>query len=211
MADTYDLLTLTEGKRAINVPDATTTYDTELAQIITAASQRIVDLCGPVVNRTFTTEVYDGGQSFVFLRNAALGELAVTTITAAAEYDTAGTATTLTLEDYDTKPSDAYIVNSATGQVFRRSSGSAYTFVDGSGNVVFTYTSGRAANTAAVPAKFKAACQIMVAHLWRQRGPQAGAFRNDTDSGPAYGVAPFALPRAVEDLLAYEQRAPAIA
>lgn len=203
-ADTYDLLTLSEGKAAINVRDFDEKYTVDLEGYITAASQRIVDLCGPVVYRTFTAEVYDGGVGYVELRNAAYGPLAVTTIGSAAEYDSGGVATTLTAEDYATKPADGFLVEPETRIVRRRVGGSAGWFLSGSRNLVFTYTSGRAASTATVPAKFKTAAQILVAHLWRQRGPQAGAYRNDTDGGPMFGVAPFATPKAVTDLLSSE-------
>lgn len=211
MADPYDLLTLDEGKAAINVQGLEAKYDLAVDAYITAASERIVDMCGPVVDRTFTGEVYDGGAGWIALRNAAFGPLAITTIDALSEYDYTGTATALSVEDFDTKPVYGFMVDAALGVIRRRSSGSGYVFVAGSQNVVVTYTSGRAASTATVPSKFKVAAQILVAHLWRQRGPQAGAYRTDTDSGPMFGVAPFAMPRAVEDMLAYDRRPPVIA
>ena len=71
MADTYDLVTLEEVKPGLNVPLNETRYDTELALIITAVSQRIVEECGPVVNVVRTAEVYDGGYGDIMLRNVA--------------------------------------------------------------------------------------------------------------------------------------------
>ncbi|HVV37588.1 MAG TPA: hypothetical protein VHC63_13345 [Acidimicrobiales bacterium] len=221
MADQYDIVTLDEGKTAINVKSATGTYDTELASVITAVSQRLVDLCGPVVNRTFTNETYDGGPlvgrqfldeavdrgySSIELRHAAVGPLATTTITNAVEYDSTGAGTTLSPETFDTKPADAYLVKPETALVFRRRSGIEWRYLQGQGNVVFTYTSGRAASTAAAPDKFKQAALIMIAHVWRQRGPQAGAYRVDAESGPVFGVAPFAVPNAVVELLLDDRR-----
>lgn len=204
MADTYDIITLAEGKDSINVEVTDTSLDTEIALVITAVSQRIVDLCGPVVNRTFTNEAYDGGTYELLLRNAAIGDLATTTISAAAEYTQAGVGTTLTAETYNTKPADGYLIDPEAGIVYRRRTGYGYWFWPGKRNVVFTYASGRGANTAAVPPKFKEAAQIMVAHLWRQRGPQAGAYRTDVDGGPMFGVASFSLPKAVTELLRRE-------
>lgn len=206
MADTYDILTPAEGKNAINVEVSDIEVDSELAGVITAVSERIVDLCGPVVNKAFTNEAYNGGLEEIVLRNAAIGDKATTTISAAAEYTAAGVATTLTAENYNTKPTNGYLIEPETGIVYRRRNGYGYCFWPGTRNVVFTYTSGRAASTAAVPAKFKTAGLIMVAHLWRQRGPQAGAYRTDADGGPMFGVAPFSVPRAVTDLLAREIR-----
>lgn len=204
MADTYDLLTLTEGKRAVGQATNTDSgFVADLESAITSVSQRIVDICGPVVTRTFTSETYDGGSSDIVLRNAAWGPLATTTISAISEYDTTGTATALTLEDYDTKPTEGFLVIAPSATVLRRYSGGIARFTPGIDNVVVTYTSSRAANTAAVPAIFKEAARVMLAHVWRQRGPQAGAFRNDLDGQPVFGVAPFSLPRAVTDNLAH--------
>lgn len=207
MADTYDFVSLAEAKTAINVEASDTTYDTELAVVVTGVSQGLVDLCGPVVNRTYTAETYDGGHPTILLRNAAVGMLATTTISALAEYNEAGTPTTLSAEDFDTKPAQAYVVDPETGIVHRRANGFDDWFALGRRNIVATYTSGRGANTAAVPPKFKTGAALMIAHLWRQRGPQAGAFRTDTDGGPMFGVAPFSIPNAVTDLLRHELRA----
>lgn len=207
MADTYDLLSLAEGKNAVGQDTNTdSTFVTALEIAITAASQRIVDFCGAVVTRTYTAETHDGGGPTITLRYAGWGDLATTTVASLSEYDTTGTATALTLEDYDTKPADGYLVRSRTAELVRRASGGSANFTPGYDNVVVTYTSARAANTAAVPAKFKEACKIMLAHMHRQKGPQAGAFRGDVDDGPIFGVAPFILPRAVTDLLAHEIR-----
>lgn len=204
MADTYDLLSLAEGKRAIgqetNVDPG---FVTELEAAITSVSQRLVDICGAVVSRTYTSEKYDGGDYYLTLRNAGVGELVTTTISSVTEYDTGGTSTALSEEDYDTKPANGYLYEADTATLYRRSSGADVCFAAGRRNVLVTYTSSRAATTAAVPAKFKQAAGIMLAHLWRQRGPQAGAFRTDVE-GPMFGVAPFALPRAVLDILRHE-------
>lgn len=205
MADTYDLLTLAEGKAAIGQDsNSESAFVARLEGAITAVSQRIVDVCGPVVTRTFTNETYDGGDCDIVLRNAGVGALVTTTISSLAEYDRAGSSLTLTAEDYDTKPADGYRLIQRIATIERRSSGYRYRFEPGEDNVVVTYTSARAATTAAVPPKFKTAASTFLAHLWRQQGPQAGAFRTDLDDGPMFGVAPFALPRAVVDMLAHD-------
>lgn len=207
LADDYDLLTLAEGKSYVGQDTNTSdVLEEALARAISGASQRLVDVCGPVVNRTFTDELHHGGDTELVLANAAWGPDAVTTIASLAEYDTAGVATALTAEDYETKPAYGFVLTQPTGTVTRRYSGADAYFASGHLNVVVTYTSGRAAQIADVPAKFKEACGVMLAHMWRQRGPQAGAFRGDLDGQPIFGVAPFALPRAVTDLLAHDIR-----
>lgn len=207
MADTYDLLTLAEGKAAIGQSaNSEVGFVARLESAITAVSQRIVDLCGPVVTRTFTAETYDGGDGDIILRNAAWGDLATTTIASLSEYDTSGAATALTAEDFDTKPADGYLIVARRATITRRSSGGRYYFAPGIDNVVVTYTSLRAATTAAVPAIFKDAARTMLAHTWRQQGPQAGTARSDVDGAPIFGVAPFSVPRAVTDMLTHHIR-----
>ena len=201
MADTYDLVTLAEVKPGLNIPTNDTSDDTELAVIITAVSQRIVELCGPVVNVLRTNETYDGGYGDIFLRNVAWSPTnSIGTVTIS-EYDSAGVATSLSAEDYDTKPVDGYIVNPEEGAIVRRYSGGAGRFAPGYRNVVVTYTVGRAATTAAVPAKFKQAAIIAINHLWSTLGSSSTAAQAGAVDGLPYGVPPFALPKASIDLL----------
>jgi hypothetical protein len=202
MADQYDLVSLTEAKLGLNIPTATTTYDTELALVITAVSQRIVEECGPVVNVTRTNEVYDGGYSDLMLRNAAWSPTVSIGTVSISEYDSTGALTTLSAEDFDTKPADGFIVNTTEGSILRRWSGGVGRFAPGVQNILVTYTIGRAANTAAVPAKFKVAANITINHIWTNLGARSQAARaGDVDGGLAFGIPPFALPKAAIDLL----------
>lgn len=200
-ADTYDLVTLAEAKAGLNIPSATTTYDAELALAITAVSQRIVELCGPVVNVTRTAETYDGGYGEVTLRNVAWSPTVTISAVTISEYDTSGVQTSLTAEDFDTKPVDGYIVNAQEATILRRYSGGVARFTPGVGNVVVTYTVGRAANTAAVPAKFKQAAIIAINHIWTGLGARSQAARAGDVDGLPYGIPSFALPKAAIDLL----------
>lgn len=209
-ADTYDVVTLDEIKPGLNIPGATTTFDARLAMVITAVSQRLVDLCGPIVDREFTDEKYDGGECDVFLRNAGCSPTATTTISTVKEYDTGGTLTTLTAETYSSKPADAYLLSSEVGErhrLIRRSGGYDYPFACGRANVLVTYTSGRAANTAAVASKFKQAALIAINHVHSTIGAQSGAARVGQIDGLPYGVPPFAMPKAALDMLRDELRA----
>lgn len=208
MADsTVDVVTLDELKPGLNIPVATTTYDTRLAMVITAVSQRLKDLCGPIVNTTFTDEAYDGGSLDIYLRNAGYSQTVTTTISAVKEYDTAGTLTTLTAETASSKPADGYLLSKEPGErhrLIRRSSGYDYLFAPGRANVLVTYTSGRAANTAAVPPKFKQAAIIAINHVHSTIGAQSGAARAGQVDGLPFGVPPFAMPKAALDLLRAE-------
>lgn len=203
MADQLDLLTLDEGKRALNIPLADTTQDTELAGYITAVSRRIDAMCGPVVVRTVTGELHTGGTSMLFPRMAP-----VATITSVVEH-VGTTATTLAAESNSTKTGNDYLIGADGYVVYRRASGSDSVFPPGRSNVVITYTAGRYADTAAVDPRFKQAAAIFLSHLWRFEQGQGST----TFGGPVegLGIPSFGTPNAVRDLLADELRAPVVA
>lgn len=199
MADTLDLLTLTEGKAALN--ETTTDRDTEIAQYITAVSRRLDELCGAIVKRTVSDELHPGGSDFILLRQAPASASSTTSITSVYEY-TGGTATTLTAETVSSASSDNYSFNTELGQVRRRSSWTGRSFLPQ--NVVVTYAAGRYANTAAVDAKFKTAAAVMLQHLWRPGQGFGGSYSDAPLSG-------FAVPHAVLELLADELQGPVVA
>ncbi|HWH31205.1 MAG TPA: hypothetical protein VNU01_00895, partial [Egibacteraceae bacterium] len=163
MSDTLDILTLAEGKTACNITG--TGHDTELAQFITAVSRRIDELCGPVVNRTVTDELHNGGRGFIRPRKTP-----VDSVTTLVEYRHT-TDTSLTEETNATKQADGFMVDEEWAhnvRIIRRTSGSDAAFPAGRRNVVLTYVAGRAANTAAVDAKFKRAAGDMLQRMWRR-------------------------------------------
>lgn len=188
---TNDLITVAEAKTLLRPTNApTASYDTELALYITAASQRIDDLCGPVVIRTITNEAHDGGRVSIFLKHYPV--VAITTIT---EYAYT-TAQALSLETTAAKTANDYLVTLENGIVRRRSSNADRSFAAGSSNVVVTYTAGRYANTAAVEAKFKLACSICVAHMWRNEQGFQGVEIEVPIPGRGYSI-----PRRALDLI----------
>lgn len=197
MADVLDLLTLTEGKRAINLPESSTQHDAELAQFITAVSRRIDDLCGPVVARTVTEELHDGGSSLLFLRNFPV--LSVTSVT---EY-ASGTPTVLTAESVSV--SGGYALRD--GVLARRSGWSSMSW---GSQVVVTYEAGRYENTAAVDAKFKLAAGSILRRLWAR---EASAWSRGGDPFAGEGAQAFfdAWTAAKKELLEDELLLPGFA
>lgn len=202
MAETLDLLTLDEGKRALNIPLADTSFDTEVASYITAVSQRIDDLCGPVVKRTVTGEVQDGGSDVVFPTYSPV--LSVTTVT---EY-LSGTGTALTAETLTT--AGDYLVEDLgthNSRIMRRSRFGGRPF--GAGKIAITYVAGRVNDTASVSPKFKQGAAKMLSHMWK--GDQgAGSATFGAPETPLLGLG-FAIPNAVVELLAQEIAPPVMA
>lgn len=203
MADTLDVLTLAEGKVAVGIDSADTSQDTPLAAKITAVSRRLDQLVGPIVRRTVTGEVHEGGRCEIKVRRYPV--YSFTTVT---EYS-ATTATVLTAEDYDTQPADAYWAEPwhtstavYSGCVHRRSGGWSHVFPWGPEAVRVTYVAGRYADTASVDPMFKDAAAIMLKNSWRplEAATQlVGEFDVPAQNFPRFGV-----PNYVRDLLAEE-------
>lgn len=175
MADLLDAITLNEAKNGLNIPTSDTSQDTELAQVITAASRWLDDLVGPVVTRS-VTETHHQPSGRIWLRKPPA--LAVTSVT---EYS-GGVGTVLSAESVSV--SGGYLFDSALHAITRRA-----TFYDSSFTgqaVVIVYTAGRYASTADIDPRFKDACVTILQYLWSQRGtsPQR-AF--DPETAQAYG------------------------
>lgn len=190
-----DVVTLDETRRALAI--TTNTHDTLLAAWITAVSTRMDDLCRPVVIRTITDELHDGGWWFI-----TPDYTPVATVSSLSEYDTSGTATSLSAEDYDTKPASAYLVD---GRVIRRrASGGDALFASGRRNVRLTYTAGRYASTSAVGEQFKRAALIILRHMWQQEHGTYNPTYGTADGELVIVGAGWAIPRRAADLLGSE-------
>lgn len=199
MAATLDLITLDEAKLAINVPLADTTSDAEIASYVTAVSQRIDDMAGPVVKRTITAETHDGGSAYIFPTWTP-----VLSVTSVSVY-LSGVETALTAETNGVATTNNYLLTGAGthGAVIRRrSSWSDATFTEGRGNVVITYVAGRYDATASVAPKFKQAAAIFLAHLWRYEQGQGSVTFGSFEEG--LGIPTFGTPNAVRDMLSSE-------
>jgi len=201
MSDTYDLLTLAEGKRALKIGPNSTDKDTQLAMYITGVSRAMDDTFGPSVNRTVTGELHDGGVPVIFPR-----KWPVSSVTSVVEYDQT-TAGTLTAESATSQPTDSYLLDSNGISIRRRNAGSDTYFASGRRNIYVTYVAGRAASTSAVDAQFKLGAALFLKNVWRAE--EQGLVELDEFDVPRQNFPSFAVPNAVKDLLKdYLQAAP---
>ena len=195
---TLDVITLAEGKSALNLT-GTTAHDAELPGWITAVSKRLDRLIGPVVRRTITERRDGGGDHRIYLAKHP-----ITSITSVTEY--AGTvATVLTEETNAAKPADAYLVDTyeadptlLSNVLRRRSGGVDVSFAVGARNIEVTYVAGRFATTASCDEDAKKAAGLMLLNLWRSQEDstgQVGEFDVPQSNFPA-----FAVPRAVRQM-----------
>lgn len=171
MADTLDILSLSEGRVAINVPDQVSSIDTELAQFITAVSRVIDDEVGPVVQRTVTAEVHPGGYASITLRNRPI--VSVTTV----RTTQGGSISTISAVPFGTSAEGYYLDPLNSGVLYRRV-GTINTGWDSTYEIEVTYVAGRYANTAAVDAQFKACAAAILRRLWKR---EAGTWAQSPD------------------------------
>lgn len=198
-ADLLDVLSIADARDEVGIGVGVATYDAKLEPLVTAISRRLDSVCGPIVNRTLTDELYTGGRSSIWLKNRPVSS--VTTVT---EY-TGTTAQILTAETNAAKTANNYLLDDTrTGRLLRRMSGCDTCFPTGRRNVAVTYVAGRAATTSVVDRRFAEAARICLKHLWRAENSVG-----TVTFGPANplepfipGVPTFAIPRAALELIA---------
>lgn len=201
-----DVLTLVEAKDVVDLA-GTVEHDTELQLRVAAVSARLDQLIGPVVARTVTGELHDGGHGSVFLEHYPV--LSVTSVT---EHE-GTTATSLTAETHNTKPSSGYLAarykpnpSLLSQRIYRRRNGSDERFPAGRLNVEVAYEAGRFADTASVGERYKLGAALMLKNLWRSQQSSAGGF--DEFTVPQSNFPTFAVPKAVREMFVGEVQEP---
>ncbi|SDZ55188.1 hypothetical protein SAMN05216215_10977 [Saccharopolyspora shandongensis] len=205
---TLDVLTLDDAKAALNV-NATNVDDVELASWVTAVSQRLDKLVGPVVKRAITDETHDGGHHEVFLEHYP-----VRSITAMTEYDGI-TAVALAAETNASRPADGYLPDRyrpdralLSSRIRRRRAGADAMFAAGRSNVVVSYEAGRFDSTETVGDRYKAAARFLLINLWRSQEDSVG--QSAEFDVPMLSFPAFAIPRVVREMLAGEVQEPRV-
>lgn len=153
------LVTLSEAKRHLNIPDAETVFDTELAIFIDAAKPIIEYIVGAIEQRT-VTETYDCyGRTQIALR-----QLPLFSITSVKEY-LGITEYTLTSQPPGTGSPTQYgyfIKNADAGVISRRMNGYNSRFLGT--ELVVVYVTGRSTT----PANLKLATLEDIRAIWTQ-------------------------------------------
>ena len=198
MTTATDLLSIEDALDAVRLRQSNTVHVSRLEGYVTAISNAVDELVGPVVARTVTGERQPGGCSAVWLRRTPV--LSVSSV----KVWSAGVSTTLTAEslasagDYlaELDPDDP---TRLSGVLLRRSSWSSILWE--CGTVEVTYSAGRYANTAAVVgSRFHTAAALALKNVW-QGEVDSTAVLNEYDQ-PVSAFPALILPRVVRDLLA---------
>ena len=192
-----DLLSLDDAKSAVRVGASHTLHADRLEAYVSAVSNAIDELVGPVVQRTITGERHEGGTSEIRLRRSPVSS--ITTV----KVWQRGTSTTLTAESlsaaggYLAEP-DEDDPTLLCGELYRRSDWWSIPWE--CGTVEVTYVAGRYANTAAVAGtRFHTAAVLALQNLWQGMADSV-AVVNEYE-GPTTAFPSVVLPKASRDLL----------
>lgn len=186
MADTLDVLSIDDARVAINID--TEDHDAEIARQVTAISRIIDRVCGPVVVRTVTGEIHNGGSPTIRLRRYPV--TSVTTVNEA-RYGSVQAVSSLafggTGDGYyaPTFTSDPSLLS---GELHRRRAGIPLEWWPGRDTVQVTYEAGRYATTAAVDARFAEAAAGVLRRLWKRESGTWAQTASFFDGGDIGGV-----------------------
>lgn len=164
---------MAQAKVHLNIPTATTSFDTEVTTFVDVASALVEGYADRVFSLNTSSQLFNGGTDTFILRQSP-----VTTVTAV-------------VTDGTTLDSSAYDVDIANG-IVRTVTAQA----TGTANVSVSYTAG----SATIPALAQHATLETVRHLWQTQRGSMGA-RNPLNGDDYVAGMGFSLPRRVMELL----------
>lgn len=187
------IITLDDAKDFLGITNNTS--NTEITDVIAAASQMIVNRIGHVLQPgSSVDEWHDGGSERIVLRNQS----PIQSVTAVTENygSITYTLTQVTLDSGASGVAFGYTVDLDEGLLVRRASGVAIPFMGGVRNIHVTYVAGYAS----APADIQYACKVLVKHLWEPK--RGSGTRYPGTGGDEPPASPFAFPDRVEEILA---------
>ena len=202
------LLSLEEIRDHLRMSPTDTTFDSRLLRLLDGITPVIENITGPILQRVYSAEQYDGGAYFISLRHRP-----IVAVESVVEYRGPVAYNLTQVSDPSLGQIYSYTFEPA-GRIVRRTvGGGVTTFPAGANQVVVTYTAGQAV----VPGNVKEAAMHEIAlHFQRTElggGRAFGAsFGRDTGddlpSGPPVG---FLLSGKARELLMPNRRHPSVA
>jgi hypothetical protein len=179
-------VSLSEVKTHLNISSTDTSLDEELRLFMDAATDLAEGYLGIIIGqRTYTSELYDGGNEFLRIRNPKV-------LSIASVY-----------ENDQLLNSAQYVVDPTGQRLYRIGSGTLYAtnsygyWTAGMNNVKVTYTAG----FTNPPAAIRQGLLEIIRHLWQtQRGAMNVMGRNQTGD-EFYPASTYSLPRRAMELL----------
>lgn len=202
----YDL-----ARQALSIGPVDTSKKTLLESAIEAVSQRMDEVCGPIVQRTLTQVIDVPRWEHVTSLRLAVGPVA--SITSVKSYDL-GAETTLTAETLTTAGDylaelEQRVRPDGTSQMLsgvlrRRSAFSDSSWECGS-RVQVVYVAGRHATTSAVADRFVQAALISLRSVWRTYQSQVATASDGDYAAPFQAFPNVVVPAAALELVNYDR------
>ena len=196
------LITLGEVKDYLRIQTTDKTRDAQLIRMIDGLTPVIEHICGPILQRQYVDDPYDGGWYFIEVRNRPIIE-----VQQVVEYRGAIAYNLQQVAEPDLGTIYSYMLETP-GRIVRRASGGGFTlFPPGPGAVRVTYTAGYQQ----VPRNVRdAVCELVRIPVQQtQTGrPRGGPMAADQEEGRQ--IMGFLIPGRVEEMLGPNIRFPAI-
>ena len=212
MAVASDVISYDRARQALSIGAVDESKRMLLEAAVTAVSQKLDDVCGPIVQRTLT-EVIDVPR-WEHVTDLRISGGPVSSITSVKSYEN-GVESTLTAEtltvagDYlaelqhRVRPDGTSQMLS--GQLRRRSSFSDWWWTCGT-RVQVVYVAGRYANTAAAAgSRFEQAAMVTLRSLWRTYQSQVATQLDGDYAAPFQAFPSFAVPAAALEMVAADR------
>jgi len=177
---------LDEVKNHLNIPLTDTTLDDELRSFIDAGSDLAESYVGQVLGRrTFTSELYDGGQEFIRIRNPKA--MTITSV----------------YENGALVSSSNYVLDYTGQRLYRIGSGTLYAtnsygyWTAGMNNISITYVAGYVNP----PMAAKQGVLEIIRHLWQTQRGAINVMSRTQSGDELYNTPTYSLPRRAMELL----------
>ena len=177
---------LSEAKDYLNIPASNTDSDEELRSFIDSASDLAESYVGQVLGRrTFTNELYDGGQEFIRIRNPKA--ISITSV----------------YENNALVSSSNYVLDYTGQRLYRIGSGTLYAtnsygyWTAGMNNISITYVAGYVSP----PMAAKQGVLVIIKHLWETQRGAMNVMGRVLGGDELYQTPTYSLPRRAMELL----------
>jgi hypothetical protein len=180
------VVSLSEAKTHLNIPATDTDYDDELRLFMDATTDLVENYLGIIIGkRTFTSELYDGNNEFIRIRNPKV--ISITSV----------------YENGELLNSGQYVMDYTGQRLYRIGSGTLYAtnsygyWSGGMNNISISYIAGFVNPPAAV----RQGTLETLRHLWQTQRGSSSVMGRQLQGDETYSTPTYSLPRRAMELL----------
>ena len=180
------VVSLSEAKAHLNIPATDTDYDDELRLFMDATTDLVENYLGIIIGkRTYTSELYDGNNEFIRIRNPKV--ISITSV----------------YENGALLNSGEYVMDYTGQRLYRIGSGTLYAtnsygyWSGGMNNISISYVAGFVNPPAAV----RQGTLETLRHLWQTQRGSSSVMGRQLQGDETYSTPTYSLPRRAMELL----------